>query len=154
MTALSRRTLIVGTGAALVVASTGARATPETMLAAIREVAGTRALQEGKVRLEIEPLVDNGNTVPMRVWVDSPMTGPADGPDRVRALHVFNERNPQPHVLSVRFGPAAARARVSTRIKLGDSQKVVAVAEMGDGTCWTGSVDVIVTLAACLEGLI
>ncbi len=119
------------------------------MRAAIDAVAAGRPMREGKVTLDIQPLVDNGNTVPMRVSVDSRM----EGADRVRAIHVFNERNPQPHVLSVAFGPLAARASIATRIKLGDTQKVVAVAEMQDGTLWTASVDVIVTIAACIEGI-
>lgn len=124
-------------------------ATPETMRGAIAAVVAGRPAREGKVALDIQPLVDNGNTVPMRVSVESRM----DGADRVRAIHVFNERNPQPHVLSVSFGPLAGRASIATRIKLGDSQKVVAVAEMQDGSVWTAGVDVIVTLAACVEGM-
>lgn len=145
---LTRRTMLAG-AAVLTVAPFGAHATPETMRAAIAAVASGRPVREGKVTLDIQPLVDNGNTVPMRVSVDSRM----EGDDRVRAIHVFNERNPQPHVLSVAFGPQAGRAALSTRIKLGDTQKVVAVAEMQDGTLWTVGVDVIVTIAACIEGI-
>jgi sulfur-oxidizing protein SoxY len=145
--ALPRRAVIAGLAVGLL--PLAAHATSETMRAAIAEATGGRPLREGRVVLDIQPLVDNGNTVPMRVRVDSPMTGD----DRVAALHVFNEKNPQPHVLSVRFGPRAGRAEIATRIKLADTQKVVAVAEMADGTLWTAGVDVIVTIAACIEGL-
>ena len=54
------------------------------------------------------PLVENGNAVPLTVSVDSPMTEA----DHVKAIHVFNEKNPQPHVISVTLGPRAGRARV------------------------------------------
>ena len=75
--------------------------------------------------LDMPPLVENGNAVPLTVSVDSPMTKA----DYVKAIHVFNEKNPQPQVISVHLGPHAGRASVSTRIKLADIQKVVAIAE-------------------------
>jgi sulfur-oxidizing protein SoxY len=146
---ITRRMLFGGAAVLTVLPLAPVHATPETMHAAIAAVAAGRPMREGKVTLDIQPLVDNGNTVPMSVSVESRMVGS----DRVRAIHVFNERNPQPHVLSVSFGPLAGRASIATRIKLGDSQKVVALAEMQDGTLWTASVDVIVTLAACVEGI-
>jgi sulfur-oxidizing protein SoxY len=144
---LTRRALLGG--AAGLALARPAFATPESMQAAIGEIVRGRPLRDGKVTLDIQPLIDNGNTVPMRVSVDSPM----NDADRVRAIHVFNERNPQPHVLSVKFGPMAGKAELATRIKLGDTQKVIAIAEMQDGTLWRASVDVIVTIAACIEGL-
>jgi sulfur-oxidizing protein SoxY len=85
----------------------------------------------------------------MTVSVESPMSPD----DYVKAVHVFNEKNPQPHVISVALGPRAGRAQVATRIRLADSQQVVAIAEMSDGSFWSGSADVIVTLAACVEDL-
>ncbi len=106
-------------------------------------------MRTGRVKLDIPPLVENGNTVPMTVSVTSPMT--VD--DYVRSIHVFNEKNPQPHIGNFHLGPAAGRAQVSTRIRLADSQKVVAVAQMSDGSFWSASVDVVVTLAACTEEL-
>jgi sulfur-oxidizing protein SoxY len=117
------------------------------MEAAIRDVVGTAPLREGKVTLDLPPLAENGNAVSMTVSVDSPMTAA----DHVRAIHVFNEKNPQPHVMTARLGPRAGQAQVSVRIKLNDSQKVVAIAETSTGAFWTASADVIVTLAACLE---
>jgi sulfur-oxidizing protein SoxY len=65
---------------------------------------------------------------------------------------VFNERNPQPNVITAQFGPRSGRATLSTRIRLANSQRITAVAEMSDGSFWSGSADVIVTLAACIEG--
>jgi len=72
--------------------------------------------------------------------------------DRVRSIAVFNERNPQPNVVTVLFGPRAGRAGLSTRIRLSTSQRLVAVAEMSDGSFWSDSAQVVVTLAACVEG--
>jgi sulfur-oxidizing protein SoxY len=74
--------------------------------------------------------------------------------DHVRAIHVFNEKNPQPHVLHATLGPRCGRGTMSTRIKLNDSQRIVAIAELSDGTFWTAGADVVVTLAACVEDLI
>lgn len=144
----TRRALLaagVGLGAALVVRP--AAATPEEMSAALRAFTGGAAVREGRVRFEIAPLVENGNTVPIAISVDSPMT-PAD---HVQAIAVFNERNPQPQVVAFTLGPRAGRAAVSARIRLATSQKLIAVARLSDGSHWSRTVDVIVTLAACVE---
>jgi sulfur-oxidizing protein SoxY len=101
------------------------------------------------VMLELPPLVENGNTVPMTVAVDSPMTKD----NYVKAIHVFNDKNPQPNVMSVQLGPRAGKAAIATRIRLAGTQKLMAVAEMSDGTYWADTQEVIVTLAACLEDL-
>jgi sulfur-oxidizing protein SoxY len=124
-----------------------ARATPDTMAAAIREVVGEAPVREGKITLELPPLVENGNAVPMTVTVESPMTAT----QHVKRIHVFNEKNPQPYIVTFHLGPRAGKAKVSTRVRLADSQKVVAIAELSDGSFWSASVDMIVTLAACLE---
>ena len=124
-----------------------ARATPATMAAAIREVVGEAPVREGKITLELPPLVENGNAVPMTVTVDSPMTAT----DHVKRIHVFNEKNPQPYIATFHLGPRAGKAQVSTRIRLADSQRVVAIARLNDGSFWLDSANVIVTLAACTE---
>jgi sulfur-oxidizing protein SoxY len=41
---------------------------------------------------------------------------------------------------------------VATRIRLATTQKLVAVARMNDGSFWSHTVEVIVAIAACLEG--
>lgn len=118
---------------------------------AIRKVVGNAAVREGKVKLDVPPLIDNGNTVPLSVEVESPMTAA----DHVKAIHVFTERNPQPYVLSAYLGPRSGRARVSTRARIADTGAVTAIAQLSDGSFWSGSVRVVVTLSACLEeGLI
>jgi sulfur-oxidizing protein SoxY len=140
---------------ALILAAAGAvlptpsLAVPGQMEAAIRKVTGDAKVQKGKVTLDLPPLVENGNSVPMTVTVASPMTAES----RVKAIHVFNEKNPQANVISVVLGPRAGKASISTRIRLADTQKIIAIAEMSDGTYWSDTQDVVVTLAACLEDI-
>jgi sulfur-oxidizing protein SoxY len=126
-----------------------AAATPDTMRKAIRNVVGEANVQKGKVKLDLPPLVESGNLVTVTVTVESPMTAA----DHVKAIHVFNERNPLPNVIGVRLGPRAGRAAFTTRIRLADSQTVTAIAELADGSFWSDSVQVIVTLPACVETL-
>jgi sulfur-oxidizing protein SoxY len=127
-----------------------ARATPAMLAAAIRDVVGEAVVRPGKVKLEVPPLVENGNTVPMTVSVASPMTSD----DYVKSIHVFNEKNPQPHIGNFSLGARCGRAQISTRIRLADSQKIVAIAHLADGSFWSATVDVVVTLAACTEEVI
>ena len=122
-------------------------ATPATMAAAIRKVVGDAKVKTGKVKLEMPPLVENGNTVQFTVSVDSPMTAS----DHVKAIYVFNEKNPQPNIISIHLGPRAGRAIVTSRCRLADYEKVIAIAEMSDGSFWSDHVDVLVTIAACVE---
>lgn len=118
---------------------------------AVRKVLGNASARRGRVSLDLPPLIENGNSVPLAVSVDSPMTAA----DHVRAIHVFTEKNPQPNIISAFLGPRAGRARLSTRARIADTGAVIAVAQMSDGSFWTDSVQVVVTLSACLEdGLI
>jgi sulfur-oxidizing protein SoxY len=138
---------LAGGGAVLRLSIRPAAATPEMMRDAVRKAIGEAAVNPGKVKLDLPPLVENGNSVPCTVAVDSAMTAA----EHVKAIHIFNEKNPQPNVISVKLGPRAGRAEFSTRIRLADSQTVTAIAELSDGTLWSGALDVIVTLAACVE---
>jgi sulfur-oxidizing protein SoxY len=140
--------------AAVVALPSGVRAqilrTPlNNMPDVIRKLVGVKSISEGKVKLNVPPLVENGHLVPLHVSVDSPMTDA----DHVKAIHVFTERNPLPEMVTFRLGPRAGRASVATRVRMADTQNVVAIAEMSDGSFWSGSAHLIVTLAACLEEL-
>ena len=146
----SRREFLIGSagiGMASALPLESASATPAMLEEAIRNVIGEANLQTGKITLEVPPLVENGNAVPVTVIVDSPMSEA----EHVKAIHVFNEKNPQPHVISITLGPRAGKARIATRIKLADTQRIVGIAEMSDGSFWTGEANVIVTIAACVE---
>ena len=127
---------------ALLAASTGDLAT------AVSAYAGGNIVLVGKVKLVVSELVDNGNVVPVTITVDSPMT-PAS---HVKGIALFNEKNPQREVAKFTLVPGSGKASVSTRIRLATTQKLVAVAQMSDGSYWSQSADVIVTLAACIEG--
>jgi sulfur-oxidizing protein SoxY len=121
----------------------------ESMQDAIAKVVGKAKISEGKVTLAVPSLVENGNTVPLTVSVESPMTEA----EHVKAIHIFNEKNPQPNIASFQLGPRAGRASVATRVRLADTQTIVAIAQMSDGSFWSASANVVVTLAACLEVL-
>jgi sulfur-oxidizing protein SoxY len=119
----------------------------KSLEALVRAYTNGAATREGRVKLDIATLVDNGNSVPITVTVDSPMTAA----DHVVSIAVFNEKNPEHDVAQFTLSAASGRARVATRIRLAMTQKIVAAAKMRDGSCWTHTVDVLVTLAACIE---
>ena len=148
---ITRREVLKTSGAvALGAALPGQAHALGQMETAIRRVVGEAEIRKGKVTLDLPPLVENGNTVPMSVSVDSPMTKDS----YVKAIHVFNEKNPQANVISVQLSPRAGKAAISTRIRLAGTQKLMAIAELSDGSYWSDTQEVIVTLAACLEDLI
>ena len=147
---ITRREALTAASAAAIAAALPARAyAVGQMETAIRQVIGEAEIRKGKVTLDLPPLVENGNTVPMTVAVESPMTKDT----YVKAIHVFNEKNPQANVVSVQLGPRSGKATISTRIRLAGTQKLTAIAEMSDGTYWSDTAEVVVTLAACLEDL-
>lgn len=156
---LRRRRFLVGAaGVMLPPPSAAARATPADVAAAIAAVTKGATPRPGKVKLDMPAMVENGNAVSLTVSVDAPVQASSAGEAaaataaaRVVGIDVFAEGNPLPNVARFRFGPRAGLPRVTTRMRLATSQTVVAVAELSDGTFWTDSVDLIVTLAACVE---
>jgi sulfur-oxidizing protein SoxY len=148
-TATRRQFLAAAGGVGFALAVRPAEATPASMKQAVRQVVGEAPVKRGKIKLDLPPLVENGNSVTMNVTVDSPMTAK----DHVKAIHVFTEKNPQPNIISVQLGPRAGKAEIQTRVRLADTQSVVAICELSDGSFWSDTVDVIITLGACLEDL-
>ena len=104
-------------------------------------------VETGRVKLEIPLFADNGNSVSLKVTVDSPMTAE----NYVKSIHLYGPRNPRPNIANFYLGPRAGRAQLSTRVRLGGSQRVLAVAALSDGTFWSASADVVVTLSACYD---
>ena len=125
------------------------RMPPNNMPQVIARLVGTAKVNTGKVKVGLPPLVENGHLVPLTVTVESPMTDA----DYVKAIHVYTDKNPLPEVISFYLGPRAGRASFSTRVRLADSENVVAIAQMSDGSFWSETVYVVVTTAACLEEL-
>lgn len=114
--------------------------------AAITALFGSRTINVGRVSVTLPPISENGYSVPLVVAVESPMSAS----DHVVRIAVFSEKNPLPDVARFELGPRAGIARVETRIRLAGSQRIRAVAEMSDGSLWTGHAFTVVTLAACL----
>ena len=149
--ALSRRQVLAGAGvgAVAVVGATAmpraARATTEETLEQMQEAVGTTEAEAARVTLEVPQIAENGNTVPLGVSVDSPMTDD----DHVKAVHVWAEGNPSPEVASFYFTPMCGKAEVSTRMRLAKTQNIRAVAEMSDGSVYQDRKEVKVTIGGC-----
>lgn len=111
-----------------------------------RELFGDRPVQEGRVTVKLPPIAENGFSVALDVSVDSPMTSD----DYVKQVAILSPRNPLPVIGQFYFTPHSGRAAVSTRIRMSGTQAIQAVAEMSDGSLWTGSMETVVTLAACV----
>jgi sulfur-oxidizing protein SoxY len=101
--------------------------------------------QMGRVALDVPEIAENGNTVPMAVMVESPMTSD----DYVEAVLVVATENPNPGVATFHFSPLSGRAEANTRIRLMETQDVVAVAKMSDGSYYMDRKQVRVTIGGC-----
>ena len=147
----SRRELVAAAGAclALVALPGAARATEATPLAELvsRITDGIAPVRSG-IRLEIPPLVENGNSVDTRVIVESPMTEA----DHVRWIHLIAEKNPFPDIARFHLGPRSGRAEVATTLRFAQSQTVTAVAALSTGGFVMADAAIVVTLSACIDG--
>jgi sulfur-oxidizing protein SoxY len=146
---MTRRSALAGVGATALIPLAAQASAPETQLTtAIREITKGVAVAPTGVRLVLPELAENGNLVQLAVTADLPMT-----PQRyVRTIHILSDKNPLALVARYHFTPRMGRARVASNIRLADTQTVVALAEMSDGTFHSGRANVVVTLAACLDG--
>jgi sulfur-oxidizing protein SoxY len=113
--------------------------------AALQKLYGGKEMAQGRIKLDVPPIAENGLVVPISVEVESPMT--AD--DYVKAVHVFAEGNPLPGVVTYRFSPECGKAAATTRMRLAQSQNVVCVAEMSNGALYTAKSAVKVTIGGC-----
>ena len=146
---LSRRSLLAGAVGILVLPlGSVAEAAPEDMAEAMAEALGKDApIKPGRIKIELPQLAENGNSVPLKIAVESPMSAA----DHVKTIFIFSERNPVPNVVRFHLGPRSGAARMQTSIRLAGTQRITAVARMSDGSLWSGGADVIVTQAACLD---
>ena len=152
---LSRRQFVItvaaGSAAAAALAAAPARLAmaeePETVEEAIKLLLGDKELADGAdlISLDLPQIAENGNTVPLGISVESPMTDE----EHVTAVHIFAEGNPRPGVASIQFTPANGIAQASTRMRLAKTQNVVAVAEMSDGKAYITKAEVKVTIGGC-----
>lgn len=145
--ATRRRVLAVGAlgGVVAALAPRLVMAKPADVAAAIKKLYGDKAISSSKVKLDMPQIAENGNVVPVTLTVDSPMT--AD--DYVKAVHLFSEGNPIPDVASFYFTPGCGKASCSMRMRMANTQFVVAVAETSKGELYTGKTEVKVTIGGC-----
>jgi sulfur-oxidizing protein SoxY len=148
---LGRRQVLKSVGlGALALAGTGlasrdAQATPEKAAEYLSKMTGGAAAKEGRVTVKLPEIAENGRTVPITISIDSPMTDS----DYVKSVYVAAEGNPNPEVISFTMSPAMGKAEVSTRMRLGKTQNVTAAAVMSDGSVYTGTKQVKVTIGGC-----
>jgi sulfur-oxidizing protein SoxY len=137
--------LAILAAAAAAIAPHTALADAKAVEAELKKLYGDKTMAEGRIRLDVPQIAENGLVVPITVDVDSPMTDA----DHVKAVHVFADGNPLPGVVSFRFTPMAGKAMASTRMRLAQTQNIVCVAEMSDGKLFTAKAEVKVTIGGC-----
>jgi sulfur-oxidizing protein SoxY len=140
-------TVLAGVAAAPLLGVPEARAEIESLAPLVKTLTGGAPLREGRVKVDTPRLADNGNSVPLKVSVESPMTAA----DHVLSITLLSERNPRPLMATFYLGPQAGRAEVSTRVRLNGTQNVLVVAQLSDGSFWSATTEVIVTESACLD---
>jgi sulfur-oxidizing protein SoxY len=143
---VNRRDFLAGAAGALALPGT-ALAQVDPLDPLVRALANGAPVRKGKVTLVLPQLADNGNSVPIRITVDSPMTAA----DHVTSIHLYSERNPVPNMANFYLGPRAGKAEINSRVRLAGSQRVTAVAKLSDGSFWYDSAPIVVTLSACLD---
>ena len=139
--------LLAGLAAAALLPLRAARAQADPFAALLKQVTGGATVRPGRVKVDTPRLADNGHSVPLTVSVESPMTAA----DHVRNITLLSERNPRPLMATFYLGPKAGRAEVATRVRLNGTQRVLAVAQISDGSYWSGTAEVEVTDSACLD---
>ena len=144
----TRRQILTGGGGAVLISAfpVSAFAAEADLLKARTDLFGDRSIQEGRVTVKLPPIAENGHSVPLTVNVESPMTDD----DYVKQIAIFSPRNPLPLIGQFHLTPLTGKAEVSTRIRMSGTQAIQAVAEMSDGSLWSGSMETVVTLAACV----
>jgi sulfur-oxidizing protein SoxY len=148
--ATSRREVLAGAGAAVVASTLPAGAVlaaADDMQQEIKKLIGSSAVKKGRVKVLLPELTENGNSTSLGVSVESPMTAA----DHVRAIHIFSEKNPVAYIARLGVGPHAGKAQVATSIRVADSQVITVIAEMSDGSFWSGEARTEVTTPACID---
>lgn len=144
----NRRRFLAASGGSVLVSAFPLQsfADQEDLTQARTDLFGDRQITEGRVTVKLPPIAENGHSVPLKVSVDSPMTAE----DHVNQIAIFSPRNPLPLIAQFHLTPLSGKAVVSSRIRMSGTQAIQAVAEMSDGTLWSGSMETVVTLAACV----
>jgi sulfur-oxidizing protein SoxY len=122
-----------------------AHATPAAVEAELKKLLGEKKPAEGKIKLDLPAIAENGLVVPLAFEVESPMTDA----DHVKAVHFFADGNPLPGLATFKFSPACGKAAASTRIRLAATQNIICVAEMSGGAVHMVKQEVKVTIGGC-----
>jgi sulfur-oxidizing protein SoxY len=143
----TRRDFIVATAAvsAAVAVAPAALAKPELVAAEIKKLYGDKAIAAGKIKLDLPTIAENGLVVPLNFEVESAMSEK----DYVKSVHFFADGNPNPLLANFHFTPMSPKAAAQIRIRLAQTQNIVAVAEMSDGKLYTAKKEVKVTIGGC-----
>ncbi len=138
-------TLAAIAGLTAILAPRMAFADEKAVAAEITKLYGDKKLDSGKIKLDVPEIAENGLVVPVNVEIESPMTDA----DYVKTVHVFADGNPLPGVVTYRFTPACGKASASTRMRLAQTQNIVCVAEMSNGSLYTTKSNIKVTIGGC-----
>lgn len=148
MTYTRRSMLALSSGAAAAlfgINAVPAFANAEDTMAKIKEFAGGVEPASGTLSLDAPEIAENGNTVPVSVSVESPMTED----DYVQSVAIYAEGNPSPEVIVFNFTPMSGQATATTRMRLAKTQNVVAVAKTSTGAVFMDKKEVKVTIGGC-----
>ena len=148
LSGLSRRDAVKAAAFALAAATIAPRlafADEKEVAAELKKLFGDKPMAEGKIKLDVPEIAENGLVVPINVEIESPMTET----DYVKSVHVFAAGNPLPGVVSYQFTPACGKASAATRMRLAQTQDIVCVAEMSNGALHTAKANVKVTIGGC-----
>jgi len=148
ITGATRRAFLATAGGgltALVVAPSSVLADAKMVADEIARLYGGKSFKEGRIKLDLPSIAENGLVVPLSFEVESPMTKA----DYVKTVHFFAEGNPNPQVASFTFTPFAPKAAASIRIRLAKTQNIVAIAEMSNGDVYKATKEVKVTIGGC-----
>lgn len=144
---LTRRDMLAlaAGGAAASLVPGAALAAPAQVAEAVAKLTGGAAIAEGKIKLDLPSIAENGLVVPLNFEVESPMSEK----DYVKSVYFFAEENPTPQVAAFHFTPMSPKASAAIRIRLAKTQNIVAVAQMSDGKFYTAKKEVKVTIGGC-----
>lgn len=147
LSATRRDTLKSGALSALALALSArlAHADAAAVEAEIKKLYADKKPGAGKIKLDVPQIAENGLVVPINVEIESPMSEK----DYVKAVHVWADGNPSPGIVSYAFTPACGKASASTRMRLAQTQNIVCVAEMADGSLFMAKSEVKVTIGGC-----
>lgn len=106
---------------------------------------GASASDGGPLQLTTPEIAENGNSVPVSISVDSPMSDD----DYIESVMIMASENPRPEVVTFHFTPASGKAKASTRMRLARTQDVLAVAKTNSGQLYQVSNNVKVTIGGC-----